>query len=140
MKYTPPSNVIDLNHVWWEKQLAGINDQAEQVENAIYEVLDQGFDCEYEPGEIQSFIGLSNFRNLGEKSAWTALTFYVDRKPVFLLNAVCDRKQGAEIINCGRLIRNKIELYYCSDFEEVLASARRYAKNHIIPKLEFEND
>lgn len=139
MKYTRQDNVIDLNEVWWTKQFALIQQQAEQIEDTIYEVLDDGVECDYDPCEVRTFTGHADYKIVGEKATWTAFILYFDGKPAFTVNVACDRRYGAAIVNCGRLIHGRLEFFYCTEFEEVLTAARRYAKEHILPELEFED-
>jgi UDP-2,3-diacylglucosamine pyrophosphatase LpxH len=141
MKYTQPDNIIDIDQVWWKRQYDHIQEQAEQVKEAIYDVLDDGHECIYEPEDIYITTGRSNFQASGYKATWTALILYVDGQPAFTLNVHGDRRYGANVVNCGRLIRGRLEFFYCDNIEEIVSAARQYTKNHVLPKLvEDEHD
>jgi hypothetical protein len=125
---------------WWEREIAKIHTQAEQVETAMLEVLEvPDTECD-EDLPISTTIGCTRWRQTDKQATWQPLVMLFNGEIVFTINASCVKGRGATIVNCSRRIRNRLEMFQCLDFEELLSAAKRYAKEQLLPQLEYVDD
>jgi hypothetical protein len=120
--------------------MAQMQEQAEVIEQAIYEEIEKAREGDLDPEMLFSATGQLYFNKVDDKATWCSLIVYFRKKQVFTVNVACNRTQGATIVNCGRRIRNKTHFFYCSTIPDAVIAAKRYAKDHIIPYLEVVDD
>lgn len=142
MKYT--NNVIDLDASRLYRSIEKSQKRLEPIAEFINNKLNIPTDSYkyYEAENKENFIfvvfDIIDLRvsNFSEKATWSAIAIYAGTKRLLSVNMAYTKQEGAQVINCSLLLRNKMKMKNCLDNDDIRQICSTYIKYYILPELE----